>query len=290
MSDLASYLAKNYGSNEDKKSLKRKRTSATTQRSDHDETTKTKMPTSRGWKQVGSNQIKGTIKPGASEMRDSNQMESGAKAGLRTAEDILRDAEVQKARELRELQQEQERMRSSDNVETIYRDVSGRQINVAEEKQRLADEERNRKAVEAQRVRSLNKGPVQQQQELLYRAALEEEKHRPLEQHKNDEVRNKELKNRSRPDDPMAAYLSSTNTNTTNTKSSSPDDATHAAVYDTGKLPTYKGPYAANRFNIAPGIKWDGVDRSNGFETRWINRAREVQDKKAAAYAMAEDE
>ncbi|XP_015109902.1 BUD13 homolog [Diachasma alloeum] len=47
--------------------------------------------------------------------------------------------------------------------------------------------------------------------------------------------------------------------------------------------PTYEGSFMPNRFGIKPGHRWDGVDRSNGYEKKWF----EARNSRAAVQEEA---
>lgn len=56
------------------------------------------------------------------------------------------------------------------------------------------------------------------------------------------------------------------------------------------KAKEYIGHWPPNRFNIAPGYKWDGVDRSNGFEKRILQQIKDAKEPKKMEYIDSDDD
>ena len=95
--------------------------------------------------------------------------------------------------------------------------------------------------------------------------------------HADDEKMNDELKERERWNDPMAQMLATKKSSSKGGKSKS-----------SGK--SYQGAFEPNRYGIRPGYRWDGVDRSIGFEKKWFEARNRQQNIKDLQYAWQMDE
>jgi len=193
------------------------------------------------------------------------KMSSGAHAGLQTGEQVA--AQLAAAKEA-----ERRRFIAADPAEigkgqeTIYRDASGRIINIAmqraEARKKIQEEEEK-----ALREKELQKGDVQRLRASERSKQLQDAKYMTLSRYADDKELNEELKEQERWNDPAAAFL---------TKKKG------GGRSKTGR-PVYQGAAAPNRFGIRPGHKWDSVDRGNGFESKWFqaqNKKREMTQRR----------
>ena len=194
----------------------------------------------------------------------------GKKAGLQNARDLKEELLALKRREKKMLEGLSDEA-SGRNAKTMVR---GR-LAAAEAKK---EEERKKKEVPdaiKQKYEVWNKGVTQvkaasaQIEDNLY------EMSKSLTRTVDDTDRETLLKNVEREDDPMAAYMKKK----------------QAKVHGKQRrYPQYKGPQPpANRYGIMPGYRWDGVDRSNGFEKKLLTqgaakKAEEAEWNRWSAY------
>ncbi|KAL8728196.1 MAG: hypothetical protein Q9181_005433 [Wetmoreana brouardii] len=199
------------------------------------------------------------------------KMESGAHAGLQSANQVT--AQLKR-------KQEEERRRflaegaehSGQGKETIYRDASGRIINIAMKRAEARKKAEEEAAAAAAQIEA-QKGDVQRAERERRKEALKEAKFMPVARYADDFEMNEELKEKERWNDPAAQFL----TKTKNGKSV------------TGKA-LYSGPFMPNRYGIRPGHRWDGVDRGNGFEKEYFAARNRRRDLKELDYAWQMDE
>ncbi|KAB5548929.1 hypothetical protein PHYPO_G00061340 [Pangasianodon hypophthalmus] len=189
------------------------------------------------------------------------QMLSGGAAGLVSSETLRKEQEEMRRREKHNRPLEEE----SRHAETVFRDKTGKKRDLETER---AEQSRKagEKAEKDEKYAQWGKGLVQSQMQQQNVADALREAQKPLARHIDDEDLDKMLREQEREGDPMAALLRKKKEKNAKTKG-------------VKERPRYKGPPPPpNRFNIMPGYRWDGVDRSNGYEQKRFTR---MADKKA---------
>ncbi|KAI1822252.1 Pre-mRNA-splicing factor of RES complex-domain-containing protein [Xylaria intraflava] len=202
-------------------------------------------------------------------------MSDGTHAGLQSAATVSAQLERRRAAE----RAEHEQSGQQKEAETIYRDATGRRVDVSMKRAEL-----RREAEEAARKREEAKlalrGDVQVEDARRRRELLDDAKVMAVARHADDADMNAEMKSQVRWGDTMAAFVK-------------PKDGGATA---TGKgrvvkgRPVYKGAWAPNRYQIPPGYRWDGVDRSNGFEAERFKAINRRERNKNLDYSWQMDE
>jgi pre-mRNA-splicing factor CWC26 len=210
----------------------------------------------------------------APEMVDTHgimRMESGAKAGLQSAAEVAAAMKKKQDEEKRKADEVAKEMGSAAQ-ETIYRDASGRIINVAmkrAEARKKAEEEERKKREKEKAAR----GDVQNAEAERRKQQLQDAKTMTIARYADDAELNDELKERGHWNDPASGFLRKKK----------------AGRSITGK-PLYKGPFQPNRYNIRPGHRWDGIDRGNGFEKQWFDSRNRKANIEKLEYQWQMDE
>lgn len=204
-----------------------------------------------------------------------SKMESGAHAGLQTADQVAAQLSQSRAAEHARFLTDST-AHSGQNAETIYRDASGRIINVAMKRA----EARQAAAAAAAKMKAeveAAKGDIQRAEASFNKRKLEDAKFIPLARYVDDVEMNDELRDQERWNDPAAGFLQE------NTKK-------NAGMKSVSGKPLYAGSGPPNRYGIRPGYRWDGVDRGNGFEKKYFAAMNKRKNFKELDYAWQMDE
>ncbi|KAI5096581.1 BUD13-like [Silurus meridionalis] len=203
----------------------------------------------------------------ASASNTEPQMLSGGTAGLVSSDILRKEQEDMRRREKQNRPLEE----ASCHAETIFRDKTGKKRDLESERveqSRKAGE----KAEKDEKYAQWGKGLVQSQMQQQNVADALREAQKPLARHIDDEDLDKMLREQERDGDPMAALLRKKREKNVKAKG-------------INERPRYRGPPPPpNRFNIMPGYRWDGVDRSNGFEQKRYTRIAEKKALQEEAY------
>ena len=199
------------------------------------------------------------------------KMESGAHAGLQTADQVTAQLKRKEVEEQRRFLEDGDD-HSGKGKETIYRDASGRIINVQMKRAEARKKAEEAAAKEASQLEA-QKGDVQRAEQEKRREQLSEAKSMPVARYADDVWLNEDLKQKQRWNDPAAGFL----------------EQKKEGKSVSGK-PFYKGPSAPNRYGVRPGHRWDGVDRGTGFEREYFAARNRRANLKNLDYAWQMDE
>ncbi|KAI1107933.1 Pre-mRNA-splicing factor of RES complex-domain-containing protein [Jackrogersella minutella] len=208
-------------------------------------------------------------------------MSDGTYAGLQSASAVSAQLEARRRAE----REEYERSGSKQaEAETIYRDATGRRVDVSMKRAELRREAQEAAAKEAAKTEAL-RGEVQVEAARRRREDLEDAKVMTVARHADDVDLNREMKDQVRWGDTMAQFIEPR----AGGGGGSGADGGGKKKKLKGK-PAYQGAWTPNRYGIKPGYRWDGVDRGNGFEAERFKAINRRERNKGLEYAWQMDE
>lgn len=216
------------------------------------------------------------------------RMTDGSYAGLQSAAAVTAQLE-QRQREEREQFEAEKRagLVKAGEEETYYRDATGRRVDVSMKRAEARRAAQDAEEAERKKKEAL-KGEVQLEEARRRKEKLEEAKGMTLARTADDEELNREMKGQLRWNDPMARFLEAEEKPSRGGGGGSSGGP--ASGSKVSRRPVYKGACPPNRYGIKPGYRWDGVDRSNGFESERFKALNRRERNKDLSYQWQMDE
>jgi pre-mRNA-splicing factor CWC26 len=206
---------------------------------------------------------------------DEKQTLLGKVAGLSDSKSVRRELEELRSREKRLMESTGDEALGR-NARTVYRDRGTGHIRDMEAEASVTpdkdEEERQAK------YKEWSRGLKQREDQKIKAQEDLKETDKPLARYEDDEDRDKYLKDRELKEDPMLQFMR---------KKRQKEEVKAASAVGQVLLvkPKYSGPPPPpNRFGIIPGYRWDGVDRSNGFERKLTEKSNETIARQEEAY------
>ncbi|KAL0485909.1 pre-mRNA-splicing factor Bud13 [Acrasis kona] len=162
--------------------------------------------------------------------------------------------------------------------QTTFRDSeTGKRISAQEyfkqKNSKKMENEKKKPIIHKQEDMEWGSGLAQKRAMENFELELKRQSNQPFSRLQDDADMDRMLKNQVHEGDPMAHFEKKKKRK----RKHSSDDEDAPFV-----RPMYMGNFLPNRFNIRPGHRWDGVDRSNGFEKRYfenINKSSAMREE-----------
>ena len=202
---------------------------------------------------------------------DKKMMFSGTTAGLKSGAEFAKEYAAARIANNASLSASEE-AKLGKNASTVYRNRQGQKVDMLKQHLDSIKDAEKRKFEEERIKYEWNTGAAQIRVRAERAKELKEVETEAFARYKDDEKMNKRRKDAILADDPMAAYMLKKR-------------AKEKREVDPNAKPEYSGPPPPpNRFGIKPGYRWDGMDRSNGFEARLLAMRNSKTAKEAERY------
>lgn len=241
-------------------------------RSDTKDTSRRKLKSDVNSDQRDGRENSDTINSPGKAKKGNAKMLDGMKAGLQSKEELKKEIQDFQEREC-EMFAQLDPSVSGEGVSAILRDRrTGKRRNL-EQEARDREEKQIAEAEQKSKYSRWGRGlkQVEDQTEKLKEDLYEMSK--PLARYADDADLERHLRDQEREGDPMLEYIR--------------NKKKEAGVKE---KPKYQGSYLPNRFGIPPGHRWDGVDRSNGYEKKWFEElnARRAREEEAYKWSTSD--